>query len=309
MQQFKLMTTGENSEDAQSATSTSARVARWGQDRRLEFIEYRLRWAGHLNRSDLTEFFGISVPQASLDLAEYARRAPGNLTYDRSTRTYVLASGFHPLFTGTNHERYLNDLLREAHAVESVDESFLGWHPAVSVPRTPWRHLDGRTVGAIVEAIRSNRALHLVYQSLSRPTPYSRKLTPHALVHDGQRWHVRAYCHTRQDFRDFLISRILEIEGTESDRLRAGEDSEWNNLVSVVLSPHPALAEAHRRAIELDYGMVGGNCKFECREALVFYVLRQLRLDRPEETSPEAQQIVLANRSDLESVLSRTGIR
>ncbi len=116
--------------------------------------------------------------------------------------------------------------------------------------------------------------------------PFSRKLTPHALVYDGQRWHVRAYCHTRQDFRDFLISRILEIEGTESDHSRASEDSEWNNLVSVELSPHPALPEPQRRAIELDYGMVGGICKFQCREALLFYVLRQLRLDQPETSPP-----------------------
>ncbi|MGP0076683.1 MAG: helix-turn-helix transcriptional regulator [Bryobacteraceae bacterium] len=303
------MITEENSEGVDFGSAIRERGARWGQDRRLEFIEYRLRWAGHLNRSDLTDFFGISVPQASLDLAEYTRRAPGNLTYDRSTRTYVLAGGFNPLFKGTNHESYLNDLLRQAYAIESIEESFLGWHPVVAVPPTPWRHLDGQTVGTIVEAIRSNRALRLVYQSLSRLTPFSRKLTPHSLVYDGQRWHVRAYCHTRQDFRDFLISRILEIEGTESDHSRASEDSEWNNLVSVVLSPHPALPEPQRRAIELDYGMVGGICKFQCREALLFYVLRQLRLDQPETTPPEAQQIVLANRSELEPLLPKAGIR
>lgn len=302
------MITEGNSGGIGSLSPTPER-ARWGQDRRLEFIEYRLRWAGHLNRSDLTDFFGISVPQASLDLAEYTRRAPVNLTYDRSTRTYVLASGFSPLFKGTNHERYLSDLLREAYALESTDDSFLGWHPVVSVPPTPWRRLDGRMVGTIVEAIRSNRALQLVYQSLSRPTPFSRKLTPHSLVYDGQRWHVRAYCHVRLDFRDFLISRILEIRGTESDRPRASEDSEWNNLVTVVISPHPALPEQQRRAIELDYGMASGICKFQCREALLFYVLRQLRLDQPETTPPEAQQIILANRSELGPLLPKAGIR
>ncbi len=100
------MITEDNDQDVGSASVSSERIGRWGQDRRLEFIEYRLRWAGHLNRSDLTDYFGISVPQASLDLSEYTRRAPGNLTYDRSTRTYVLADGFKPLFKGTNHERY-----------------------------------------------------------------------------------------------------------------------------------------------------------------------------------------------------------
>ena len=73
---------------------------RWGQDRRLQLIEYRLRWAGRLNRSDLTAFFGISVPQASLDLAEYGRRAPGNLAYDKKTRSYILGDIFEPDLPG-----------------------------------------------------------------------------------------------------------------------------------------------------------------------------------------------------------------
>lgn len=30
--------------------------ARWGQERRLEFIDYRLRWDGQINRSSLTDF-------------------------------------------------------------------------------------------------------------------------------------------------------------------------------------------------------------------------------------------------------------
>jgi hypothetical protein len=287
----------------------SAGISRWGQDRRLEFIEYRLRWAGRINRSDLTSFFSISVPQASLDLAEYTRRAPGNLTYDRSTRTYVLAEGFKSLFHGTNHERYLNDLLRDADGVELAGESFLGWHPCVAVTPRPWRHLDSRILATVIEAIRLNHALTLVYQSISRPTPLSRKLTPHALAHDGQRWHVRAYCHSRRDFRDFLISRISDIENSELDRERATEDSEWNHMVTIVLSPHPALSEAQRRVIELDYGMAGGICNFQCREALLFYVLRQLRLDQPETRTPEAQQIVLQNRSELEPLLPKTGLR
>ena len=42
---------------------------RCGQERRFEFIEFRLLWDGRLNRADLTAYFGISVPQASMDLA------------------------------------------------------------------------------------------------------------------------------------------------------------------------------------------------------------------------------------------------
>ena len=38
---------------------------RWGIERRLEFIEFRLYWEGRVNRADLTSVFGISTVQAS----------------------------------------------------------------------------------------------------------------------------------------------------------------------------------------------------------------------------------------------------
>ena len=44
---------------------------RWGVERRLEFIEFRLYWEGGINRSDIMDQFGVSVPQASKDLSQY----------------------------------------------------------------------------------------------------------------------------------------------------------------------------------------------------------------------------------------------
>ena len=40
-------------------------MLKWGVERRLEFIEFRLFWEGGVNRADLIEMFGVSVPQAS----------------------------------------------------------------------------------------------------------------------------------------------------------------------------------------------------------------------------------------------------
>ena len=51
---------------------------KWGVERRLEFIEFRLFWEGAINRSDIVEVFGVSVPQASKDLTLYQERAAGN---------------------------------------------------------------------------------------------------------------------------------------------------------------------------------------------------------------------------------------
>ncbi len=41
---------------------------RWGVERQLEFIEFRLFWEGHVNRGDLMSAFAVSANQAPTDL-------------------------------------------------------------------------------------------------------------------------------------------------------------------------------------------------------------------------------------------------
>ncbi len=79
----------------------------WGVERRLEFIEFRLFWEGGVNRSDIIEKFGVSVPQASKDLTLYQERAPQNAVYDKSAKRYVASDRFEPCFLKPDPSRYL----------------------------------------------------------------------------------------------------------------------------------------------------------------------------------------------------------
>src|SRR5690242_9913944 len=123
--------------------------ARWSQARRLEFIDFRLRWSGRINRADLTDFFGISVPQASLDIARYAELAPGNLEYDRSARVYVVSARFTPQFAASAPDRYLNALLWHALGDPDREREWLGTSPPVAVLRPPARNIDPDVLVAI----------------------------------------------------------------------------------------------------------------------------------------------------------------
>lgn len=272
---------------------------KWGQERRLEFIDFRLRWDGRLNRSDLIDFFGVSTPQASLDIARYSEVAPNNLVYDRSARVYLAGPEFNPVFVTGNPSRYLNDLLATACGLVEHQASFIGWYPSVATVPTPGRVMSADTLAALLRAMREGSALRLVYQSMTSIEPGERLLSPHALAHDGFRWHVRAFCHLRQQFRDFVIARILEITGSEPASASPELDTEWHTPVRLVLAPHPGLAEGHRRVIELDYGMANGEVVLECRQALLFYLLKHLGLEGREESRPEAQQIVLKNAEEV----------
>jgi len=278
--------------------------ARWGQERRLEFIDYRLRWDGQINRSSLTDFFGISVPQASLDINEYADIAESNLEYDTRARVYRATESFKAVFPSSAVERYLEDLLRVAVQPEVPYGSFLGWQsPVASVPKLG-RRLNADVVGEILRAIRETGCVEVFYESLTNPKGGERRLSPHALVHDGNRWHVRAYCHKRKGFRDFSLTRIKGCKYAGQDRERASEDNSWNTIVDVVLTPHPGLSPAQRQLIESDFLMERGEMHIKSRKALLMYLLFQLNLNEDQAGQrPEVIQLALKNRDEIQALL------
>ncbi|WP_232076905.1 MULTISPECIES: WYL domain-containing protein [unclassified Variovorax] len=271
--------------------------ARWSQGRRLEFLDFRLRWEGRLNRSDLTNFFGISVPQASLDISKYLELAPNNAVYDRSSKVYLATDGFEPLYPSNEPSRYLNELLAREIGVLPAEQSFLGWTPPTAAVAAPTRKLEANTVVAVLTAIRQRVCLRVTYQSMSSAEPKARIISPHAVAFDGYRWHVRAFCHTRGDFRDFVMARMLGVEVLEDAGTDGADDEAWHRQVSLVLAPNSRLSKAHRKVIELDYGMVDGEVVLECRQALLFYSLKRLGLLEVDASEPHVQQIVLRNRA------------
>ena len=277
--------------------------SRWGQDRRLEFIDFRLQWDGRLNRSDLTDFFGISVPQASLDIAKYQELRPGNMEYDRSSRVYVATPTFSPVFPVSHPSRYLNELLAAATGVLPRDATFVGWWPSVGIAAMPTHALNVDVLTALLHAIREGKGLSIGYQSISVAEPQTRSMTPHALAFDGVRWHVRAFCHMRNRFRDFVIARILKVEGEVPAGGGAADDIQWQTVVTLQLAPNPALGKARGRVVELEYGMADSELRLPCRQALLFYTLKQLGLCAGSGVPLDEQPIVLVNRDEIEALL------
>lgn len=55
---------------------------------RLRFIDFLLDRFGMLNRDDIMDYFAISRPQASHDIAAYQALADGNLHYDTTDKCY-----------------------------------------------------------------------------------------------------------------------------------------------------------------------------------------------------------------------------
>lgn len=267
----------------------------WSALQRLQFIEFRLLWEGHVNRSDLIETFGISVPQSTLDFREYMERAPGNMDYDKRLRHYFPTATFKPVFISDSAEGYLSQLV--AMGISGEEQShpgLIGATPPFDVLPSPERRVDRDTLQQLLRAIRETFSLEIHYQSLSTATPGWRRITPHSLASDGLRWHVRAFCHTKMEFRDFVLGRIMDMRDEQPSDVSAEADKEWNEHVKVIIAPNPDLTADQKKIIERDYSMKRGKAEIIVRRSLLFYLKRRLGIDGGLEKTPAAQQVVIA---------------
>ena len=167
--------------------------------------------------------------------------------------------------------------------------------------RLPEKHI----VANIVRAIKHQQKAEIRYSSLTdSKSEQPRIIEPHALVNSGLRWHVRAYNEKTYDFRDFVLSRIVEAARlTTAAESSAIYDDDWTELATLELAPHPGLGPAQQQSLLLDYGANDGVILLEVRRALAGYVLQKLSVDTTEQQSmnPGAFQLVLLNRDEIAS--------
>ena len=278
---------------------------RWGVMKRLQFMEFRLYWDGMLRRKDLTDEFEISVPQASTDLTEYQSRAPENIEYDGSRKAYVPLPEFTPRFYNPSADDYFTRL-RGMDGIGEEKGIWLGWIPPVGIVPTIRRQASASDLRKVLSAMRNARALYIQYQSVGKSEPAWRWITPLALGFDGFRWHVRAWCHLREAFRDFVIARMLKVTKDREEKINPTDDLEWMHQVTLRIAPNPKLSSAAKETFALDYGMKNGELKLTTRVSLSWYVERYLGLDLHEYDVPaERQQIVLINRDEINKVRSK----
>ena len=279
---------------------------RWSVERRLAFIEERLFWLGEVNRTDLVRRFGVSMSQASGDIGRYLAHDPPGVTYDKSAKCYVAGDSYRAVLAAPDAKRFLGELRLVDLGSLSAEETMLGVLPPFDATPLPERAIDPLVLRAVLRAMRERRALDVLYQSMSRPSPMQRVIEPHALAHDGFRWHARAYDRETKEFRDFVLGRMSRPKMREQAGTPPADDAEWNAFATLVIAPHPKLTTAQARAIAIDYGIRGRSTTVKVRRALLFYALKRLGLDVAPEARPASEQhIVLLNRREVETARIR----
>lgn len=227
---------------------------------RLEHIERCLLWKGELQRADLMERFGVNPAQAATDFSAYMQIAPDNMSYDKSRKRYVPLPEFSPALIEPT----------------SLDEFMEIKSPVIDVEQWPIppRSASSATLQAIVKAIRCREAVEVCYQSMTDPRPSWRWLSPHAFASDGERWHVRAFCHVKEDFRDFVLGRITSTRGTRPTEVTSDQDRDWHTFLTIVIKPNPQLSDDQRAAIAAEYNMQSNHeMTLRLRKSMMFYLM------------------------------------
>jgi len=277
---------------------------KWEQRQRLTLLEATVFWSGGITTRALMEYFGISRIQASKDLTLYQQLCPENIFYDKYLKRYVIQKSFKPAFMQGDAREFLQILRIQQSGADGAVVTLAKNLPDVAVIDPVLRQIDPGILQTVNQAIVLRQEITILYQSMSRSEPAQYQISPHTLVFDGLRWHVRAYSRGHEQFRDFVLARMLRAEKTGDSAIGRERDQAWQVFLTVEIGPHPGLSAAQKRVIEYDYGMEQGVLQCQVRALLLPYFLKTMRIDRDDlQREANIQQIVLLNRDALQAYI------
>lgn len=274
----------------------------WGTQKRLQYLEGKLYWEGKVNRGDLTAEFGISIPQASVDFTKYQEMVPQNIAYNASAKYYEPTESFSPIFIELSAEAYFSTMLSSPTKSIATGES-----DYIAAVPNPSRVINPDVLRTLVQSIKNKKVVSVDYRSFNNPQPgNTRLISPHAFGTDGSRWHVRAYCHKSNTFKDFVIGRIASAVMDSDSDIEVDSDHQWFNFMEVVIGPNQNLSDAQKNIVAMDYGMTNFELKFKCRIALLYYLMKKLGIDQNDsDRAGNEQQLVAINFGAIQTAMSQ----
>lgn len=277
---------------------------KWATQQRLQYIEVKAYYTGAVSRSDVAKAFALSDAAATKDLKLYNNLAPSNLLYSHSVFGFVPSRTFSPTFADLSPAAVLPLFSTDfASATRTKEMGAIYGLNTEHLP-LPTRLPSTYVLAQITRAMHNRRSVRVSYRSLSdRDSQDQRILEPHALVDNGLRWHIRAYSQESYDFRDFVLSRVVDAECLDQPaESNAQYDDDWMETVTLQLGPHIDLDAAKRASLLLDYAAPDGVIAITVRRALLGYILQRLNVDSTKEHSmnPNAYQLMLLNRDEIE---------
>lgn len=244
-------------------------IAGWSEQQRLLFVERVLYWRGSINRRDLCDHFGISLPQATKDLVSYTTLNAGACQYDVRRKCYVASPKMRMVLRVPNFSEDMEMIAAAMVDAPEAGEFVLGFS-------RPSRVADQGLHRKLSLAACERACVEVAYWSVRSGEAEKRWVSPRAFGFDGLRWHLRAFCHRDEAFKDFVIGRFRSVGRSKPCPYVGVMDVDWLENETLVFRPAPALSANQQKALEMDYGMKNGELTLTVRRAMRLYSLRRL---------------------------------
>ena len=142
-------------------------------------------------------------------------RLPPVMFTQEEASALLLGAKLAEQFTDGSVKRHFHAALFKIKAVlRSPDKEYvesLTEHIEIVSRYTPDNDSPQQYLSSLQQAIVHKKLVQLHYRSNLKEEVTRRKVEPIGLLHYGSAWHLIGWCHLRNDYRDFRLSRMLGI--------------------------------------------------------------------------------------------------
>ncbi len=256
---------------------------------RFAYIETELFWGDGLTAGQLARTFNITRQMAQKIIDKYREQHPAHMRYDASRKRHEATDSFEPAFIRPSPLAFLDYLRGQALVGLYRDEQDWSELAVTDVDRLLRPDLPLNTIRMVLAALRRQKSVVIDYRKkdLELGSISVRVISPNHIVFAEGRYHIRAYCHLKRRYLDFVLSRIAYAEASSDDWVPTTYDKEWNEFTVLKLQPNPSLPVSVQAAIfrGFEKGEYGTRT-IKCRQALLYYVSRKLLAEDPKYGMP-----------------------
>lgn len=263
------------------------------RDYRLKIMEGVLAWEGEIGNARVRKLFGLQPVQASRLLGEF-RSFMGEHIIEDSKAKVLKPSAPEGIETDISLDEYVRQTQAGGGAASHIVDA-----------RIDLTQVKPAVFALLRKAALNRTGVKIGYASMTNPTHEDRTIFPHSIVHVGRRWHARAWCARRQEFRDFTLGRIGSASPVAEQATKTMEhDQAWSQIVMLELAAHRKLTAQQQQVVQDEYFNGAAERQLSVRACLTQYVIQDLRAaTNPERDVPPEFQIEVINAEQLKGML------
>jgi predicted DNA-binding transcriptional regulator YafY len=89
---------------------------------------------------------------------------------------------------------------------------------------------QSNSLDVLLQAIAEKKTVKMVYKAFGKDTESTRLAEPIGIFHEHSYWHTIAYCHLREEYRQFRLDRIINIHCTDTPQQEHVSLKEYREL-------------------------------------------------------------------------------